>query len=556
MKVRKKLCSIILSFLFLFLNLYHVEVKAVESPPTYLMSTEGDVTDANGVRVRFEFRFYLQSYDRYQGTAVYKVKSAFWLGGRTYIYPDHLYINGNYIGTFNSYQGWQVGGNYERTETFYVTFHEGKNKITTNGGGVGGNSGNWIEIPKFRHFKVRFVDYDNHLLKEQNVEPGMCATAPPNPTRHGYNFTGWDRGYCNVQSDITVKAQYTPWKHEVRYDAKGGKNAPKTQIKTFHQQLFLSNQVPTKEGYTFERWELKQLKESYQPGQEYSRDQNGGYVVLEAVWSNSPPQIEAPVQPIGPQGPTPSQIPPFIEDGNVIIQKGDPVNPTDYVQATDKEDGDLSDRVVIENDTIPRDENGNTTESGSYEVEVSVTDNAGDKSYGTVNVIVNDPPVIEGEDRYFYASEEITDEMLMERVKAKDKEDGDITKQAKIQSHNVQSGVVGEYDITYEVTDKYRMKAITKNKVYIISDEIQDSKKYIRFINEKYLNTLQKNSIWRNSSQFSFISNSLKRSPKTYVWRFDEATIQKIKEFNKQHDYSFESNLLFYETFHSLMKGN
>lgn len=55
---------------------------------------------------------------------------------------------------------------------------------------------------------VTFQDYDGTELKKEGVLPGDDAIAPANPTRTGYTFTGWDTVYTNVQSDLTVTAQY------------------------------------------------------------------------------------------------------------------------------------------------------------------------------------------------------------------------------------------------------------------------------------------------------------------------------------------------------------
>ena len=57
-------------------------------------------------------------------------------------------------------------------------------------------------------YTVKFVDWDGTVLKTQAVESGSSATAPSNPTRTGYIFTGWDKSYANITSDLTITAQY------------------------------------------------------------------------------------------------------------------------------------------------------------------------------------------------------------------------------------------------------------------------------------------------------------------------------------------------------------
>ena len=39
---------------------------------------------------------------------------------------------------------------------------------------------------------VRFVDWDDSLLKEEIVRESESATPPENPSRAGYTFTGWN----------------------------------------------------------------------------------------------------------------------------------------------------------------------------------------------------------------------------------------------------------------------------------------------------------------------------------------------------------------------------
>ena len=62
--------------------------------------------------------------------------------------------------------------------------------------------------PVVRH-TVKFIDWDGTVLKTEVVEDGKDATAPTNPVRNGYTFTGWDKSLSNIKDDMEIKAQYT-----------------------------------------------------------------------------------------------------------------------------------------------------------------------------------------------------------------------------------------------------------------------------------------------------------------------------------------------------------
>ncbi len=58
-------------------------------------------------------------------------------------------------------------------------------------------------------YAVTFVDWNGSVLSTQSVNHGSAATAPANPTRTGYTFSGWDVPFTNVTAALTVTAQYT-----------------------------------------------------------------------------------------------------------------------------------------------------------------------------------------------------------------------------------------------------------------------------------------------------------------------------------------------------------
>ena len=132
------------------------------------------------------------------------------------------------------------------------------------------------------------------------------------PTRSKHNFTGYKLTMDNNDGDaptsvtqsasgfkgimqmgnFTLNAQWTPWKHTVRYDANAGNDAsvkgiPASQSKTANVDIKLSSGVPTRNGYTFLGWNTQANGKgtAYAAGAIYKNDQNGGTVTLYAQWT-------------------------------------------------------------------------------------------------------------------------------------------------------------------------------------------------------------------------------------------------------------------------------
>ena len=107
-------------------------------------------------------------------------------------------------------------------------------------------------------YTVTFKDWDGTVLKTEQVEEGHSATAPANPTRDGYTFTGWDKSFNNVQSDLTVTAQYTENApvaiyYTVTFKDWDGTVLKTEQVEEGHAATAPAN--PTRDGYTFTGWD-------------------------------------------------------------------------------------------------------------------------------------------------------------------------------------------------------------------------------------------------------------------------------------------------------------
>ena len=107
-------------------------------------------------------------------------------------------------------------------------------------------------------YTVTFYDWNNAVLKTQTVQQGQSATAPANPTREGYTFSGWDKVFTNVQSDLSVTATYTQNSQPVTtYTVKFCDwNGTVLKTQTVQQgQSATAPTAPTREGYTFAGWD-------------------------------------------------------------------------------------------------------------------------------------------------------------------------------------------------------------------------------------------------------------------------------------------------------------
>ncbi len=113
------------------------------------------------------------------------------------------------------------------------------------------------------------------------------------PTRSGYEFDGWaTSANGNVEynpsenytkdSDITLYAVWKPLTYKVTYNANGGTDAPAAQAKIHNEKLYITDDTPERDGYSFIGWATtKTGSVSYKAGQQYTSDKD---ITLYAVW--------------------------------------------------------------------------------------------------------------------------------------------------------------------------------------------------------------------------------------------------------------------------------
>ncbi|MCW3490309.1 leucine-rich repeat protein [Dethiobacter alkaliphilus] len=101
-------------------------------------------------------------------------------------------------------------------------------------------------------YQATFRDYDGSLLKEETVSHGNDATAPSEPTREGYTFTGWDSDYTSITEDLEITALYKINQYTINFNSSGG--SPVEAIYADYGTTITAPVTPIREGYNFAGW--------------------------------------------------------------------------------------------------------------------------------------------------------------------------------------------------------------------------------------------------------------------------------------------------------------
>lgn len=159
---------------------------------------------------------------------------------------------------------------------------------------------------------------------------------------------------------------------------------------------------------------------------------------------------------------------PEIQANNKTIKVGDSFNELADVKAMDKEEGDITNKIEVIKNTV------NTNTPGVYEVTYKVADKQGLETTKTIYVTVrsNEKPVINGADNIDIKVGTVFD--IKANVEAIDNEDGNLTNRISI-TGNFDYNTVGEYKITYSVTDDDGNTTTIVRTINVVQEDIENA---------------------------------------------------------------------------------
>ncbi|MEH7594275.1 immunoglobulin-like domain-containing protein [Bacillus toyonensis] len=243
------------------------------------------------------------------------------------------------------------------------------------------------------------------------------------------------------QLDLAFREEFYPKLHQL-YRAIPKEELPKTNDEKIQNFIYNTSKVAQKNLLPFfDQWGLIATPEIRQ------KIESLNYPILTApIWeaTDSKPVI------VEENGETQDTEPKLTVPDGATMNVGDSFNPMAGVSATDKEDGDLTDKVTVEGKV-------DTSKAGNYELTYTVKDSKDQKVTAKQTVTVKKKEETKDEAPELKVPSETTitqgDQFdPMAGVSAIDKEDGDITPEVKYEG-DVDTNTPGTYMIKYTVKD-------------------------------------------------------------------------------------------------------
>ena len=67
-------------------------------------------------------------------------------------------------------------------------------------------------------YEIKFVDWNDTIIKEFKLDKNAQINAPLDPTREGHTFVGWDKEFDKATSNLVIKAKYEPFIYQVVFN--------------------------------------------------------------------------------------------------------------------------------------------------------------------------------------------------------------------------------------------------------------------------------------------------------------------------------------------------
>ncbi|MBR2941071.1 MAG: InlB B-repeat-containing protein [Kiritimatiellae bacterium] len=101
-------------------------------------------------------------------------------------------------------------------------------------------------------FTVRFLDWNDEVLASGTVDWHAAAVPPPNPSRTGYTFAGWAGDYSSIAADTDVKASYAINSYTVRFLDWDGTELKTESVE--YRSAATAPADPVRANYVFTGW--------------------------------------------------------------------------------------------------------------------------------------------------------------------------------------------------------------------------------------------------------------------------------------------------------------
>lgn len=119
-----------------------------------------------------------------------------------------------------------------------------------------------VDVPVYQ---VTFTGFYDKVIKTESVKKRKSATPPrydnENPEAsefaipEGYEFTGWEGNYENIQSDTVIRAKYELIEYRITYETNGGTDiSANPAVYTVESPDILLNPPGEREGFLFTGW--------------------------------------------------------------------------------------------------------------------------------------------------------------------------------------------------------------------------------------------------------------------------------------------------------------